>query len=203
MRFLHYITLGLILLLTSEMNAQQYNSSQQDFSVSKPTYKVHSWQNLEFDKFRVHFYGRDEAQTQAENLAQDADQIITRMEEYFDTESPSKIDIILYNSYHDYYYSNINKSSIDGENELEIRFVPGHAPGHIVFINHNDKYVINGDCLFMGSIGRTDLPGGNHEQLLGSIKRELFSLPEDYKVYCGHGPETTIGHEKQNNPFLN
>lgn len=92
---------------------------------------------------------------------------------------------------------------LDNENELEIRFVPGHAPGHVVFINHNEKYVINGDCLFMGSIGRTDLPGGNHEQLLKSIKRELFSLPDDYTVYCGHGPETTIGHEKQHNPFLN
>ncbi len=90
----------------------------------------------------------------------------------------------------------------DDDNELEIRFVPGHAPGHVVFVNHQDKYVINGDCLFMGSIGRTDLPGGNHEQLLASIRRELFSLPDDYKVYCGHGPETTIGYEKQHNPFL-
>lgn len=92
---------------------------------------------------------------------------------------------------------------IDDENELEIRFVPGHAPGHVVFVNHNEKYVINGDCLFMQSIGRTDLPGGNHEQLLASIRRELFSLPDDYTVYCGHGPETTIGHEKQYNSFLN
>ena len=91
----------------------------------------------------------------------------------------------------------------DENNKLEIRFVPGHAPGHVVFINHEEKYVINGDCLFMGSIGRTDLPGGNHEQLLDSIRRELFSLPDDYKVYCGHGPETTIGYEKQHNPFLN
>lgn len=93
--------------------------------------------------------------------------------------------------------------SFDEENELEIRYVPGHAPGHVVFINHKEKYVINGDCLFMGSIGRTDLPGGNHEQLLESIRRELFSLPDDYTVYCGHGPETTIGYEKQHNPFLN
>ena len=92
---------------------------------------------------------------------------------------------------------------LDDENELEIRLVPGHAPGHVVFINHSEKYVINGDCLFMGSIGRTDLPGGNHEQLLASIRRELFSLSDDYTVYCGHGPETTIGHEKQHNPFLN
>lgn len=89
-----------------------------------------------------------------------------------------------------------------GTTKLEVRFVPGHAPGHIVFINHEEKFVINGDCLFYGSIGRTDLPGGDHQTLLDSIRRELFSLPDDYKVYCGHGQPTTIGFEKQNNPFL-
>ena len=90
-----------------------------------------------------------------------------------------------------------------GNTKLEVRFVPGHAPGHVVFISHEQKFVINGDCLFYGSIGRTDLPGGDHQTLLDSIRRELFSLPDDYKVYCGHGPATTIGFEKQNNPFLN
>jgi hydroxyacylglutathione hydrolase len=89
-----------------------------------------------------------------------------------------------------------------GNAEFEIRYVPGHAPGHVVFINHTDKYVINGDCLFAGSIGRTDLPGGNHEQLLNAIREQLFTLPENYTVYCGHGPETTIGKEKMSNPFL-
>lgn len=89
-----------------------------------------------------------------------------------------------------------------GKTELEVRHVPGHAPGHVVFISHADKWVVNGDCLFNGSIGRTDLPGGNHEQLLQSIKRELYTLPNDYLVYCGHGPETTIGWEKENNPFV-
>ncbi|MFN3917324.1 MAG: MBL fold metallo-hydrolase [Flavobacteriales bacterium] len=89
-----------------------------------------------------------------------------------------------------------------GELELEVRHVPGHAPGHIVFISHTEKWIINGDSLFNGSIGRTDLPGGNHDQLLRSIKSELYSLPDDYTVYCGHGPETTIGWEKENNPFV-
>lgn len=89
-----------------------------------------------------------------------------------------------------------------GNSALEVRFVPGHAPGHVVFISHLDKFVINGDCLFAGSIGRTDLPGGNHNQLIKAITEQLFSLPDDYKVYCGHGPETTIGIEKSTNPFF-
>ncbi|MFT7614718.1 MAG: hydroxyacylglutathione hydrolase [Parvicellaceae bacterium] len=89
-----------------------------------------------------------------------------------------------------------------GNTSLEVRFVPGHAPGHIVFICNEDKFVINGDCLFHGSIGRTDLPGGDHQTLLDSIKRELFSLPEDYTVYTGHGQPTSVGFEKMNNPFL-
>lgn len=89
-----------------------------------------------------------------------------------------------------------------GEDELEVRFVPGHAPGHVVFYSKTENFVINGDCLFYGSIGRTDLPGGNHEQLLNSIRTQLFTLPDNCKVYCGHGPATTIGFEKLNNPFL-
>jgi len=88
------------------------------------------------------------------------------------------------------------------EHELELRFVPGHAPGHIVFINHSLKWVIAGDTLFQLSIGRTDLPGGNHDQLLDSIRRELFSLDDDYEVHCGHGVSTNIGFEKKHNPFL-
>ena len=86
--------------------------------------------------------------------------------------------------------------------ELEVRHVPGHAPGHVVFIDHQAKTVVNADCLFNGSIGRTDLPGGNHEQLLNAIKTQLYSLPDDYLVLCGHGHETTIGKEKRSNPFI-
>lgn len=85
---------------------------------------------------------------------------------------------------------------------LEIRFAPGHAPGHVVFINHADRFVIGGDVLFNGSIGRTDLPGGDMQTLLDSIRRELYSLDDDYTVFCGHGPETTIGAEKRSNPFV-
>ena len=89
-----------------------------------------------------------------------------------------------------------------GKTELEVRFVPGHAPGHVVFVNHKEGIVINGDCLFAGSIGRTDLPGGNHDLLIKKIKEELFTLPSDFIVYSGHGPETTIGAEKSSNPFF-
>jgi len=89
-----------------------------------------------------------------------------------------------------------------GAEALKIIFVPGHAPGHIIFINHAEKYVIGGDCLFRESIGRTDLPGGDHQTLLDSIRAKMFTLPDDYVVYPGHGLETSIGYEKKNNPFL-
>ena len=89
-----------------------------------------------------------------------------------------------------------------GKSELEVRFTPGHAPGHVVFIHHESKSVINGDVLFQGSIGRSDLPGGDMDTLLDSIRTQLYTLPDDYTVYCGHGPETTIGQEKMSNMFV-
>lgn len=89
-----------------------------------------------------------------------------------------------------------------GNSELEIIHIPGHAPGHVVFYSEKDKILIAGDVLFYGSIGRTDLPGGEHETLISNIKNKLFNLPDDTKVYCGHGPETTLGFEKTSNPFL-
>ena len=89
-----------------------------------------------------------------------------------------------------------------GNTELEVRFTPGHAPGHVVFINHLERLVINGDVLFYNSIGRTDLPGGDLDTLLNSIKTQLFTLPDDYVVHTGHGPSTTIGNEKKYNPFV-
>ncbi|MFO0414593.1 MAG: MBL fold metallo-hydrolase [Bacteroidota bacterium] len=88
------------------------------------------------------------------------------------------------------------------EDRLEILFVPGHSPGHICFYCREQGFLIGGDVLFRESIGRTDLPGGNHHLLLKSIREELFKLPDDTIVYSGHGPSTTIGHEKQYNPFL-
>lgn len=89
-----------------------------------------------------------------------------------------------------------------GDSKLEIVFTPGHSAGSICFINAENKFVIGGDVLFYQSIGRTDLPGGNHQQLLDSIRTKLFVLPADYTVYPGHGPSTTIGFEQKNNPFL-
>ncbi len=98
---------------------------------------------------------------------------------------------------------------LNGETELvlgaakfEILQVPGHTPGHVVLSNKADSTAIVGDVLFKGSIGRTDLPGGNHEILIKSIKEVLFELKDDTLVYSGHGPETTIGEERKSNPWL-
>jgi glyoxylase-like metal-dependent hydrolase (beta-lactamase superfamily II) len=88
------------------------------------------------------------------------------------------------------------------DDELEVRFVPGHAPGHMVFVSHSNEFAICGDTLFAGSIGRTDLPGGNHELLLQSIREQLFTLPDHYTLYPGHGPSTTVGAERKSNPFF-
>jgi hydroxyacylglutathione hydrolase len=89
-----------------------------------------------------------------------------------------------------------------GNSSLEIVFTPGHSPGSIAFYNKEQKFMIAGDVLFYGSIGRTDLPGGNFETLINSITSKLFPLGDDFKVYSGHGPETSIGFERKNNPFL-
>ncbi len=89
-----------------------------------------------------------------------------------------------------------------GNTTLDILFLPGHAPGHVVFIHHEDKVVIGGDVLFKGSVGRVDLPGCNAGDLVNSIQKKLYKLADDYVVYPGHGPETTIGEEKKNNVFV-
>ena len=81
-------------------------------------------------------------------------------------------------------------------------FVPGHSPGHIAFVNHDEKFIINGDVLFQGSYGRYDLPGGDLRTLAHSIQKQLFVLPDDYIVYAGHMGETTLGAEKKTNPIL-
>ena len=90
-----------------------------------------------------------------------------------------------------------------GDLNLEVRHAPGHAPGHVVLIDHAARRVVGGDVLFRGSVGRTDLPGGDAETLAQSIERVLYTLPDDYTVWPGHGPETTIGEEKAGNPFVN
>lgn len=89
-----------------------------------------------------------------------------------------------------------------GNSELELIFAPGHSPAHLCFYAREDNFLIGGDVLFYTSIGRTDLPGGNHQQLLNSIREKLFVLPDSVEVYPGHGQSTTIGFERQNNPFL-
>ncbi|TVT40603.1 MBL fold metallo-hydrolase [Hymenobacter setariae] len=89
-----------------------------------------------------------------------------------------------------------------GESELSVRFAPGHAPGHVVFYDEASGQLVGGDVLFKSSIGRTDLPGGDHNTLLKSIKEELLTLPDATVVYPGHGPTTTIGAERRSNPFL-
>jgi len=89
-----------------------------------------------------------------------------------------------------------------GESSLEILFVPGHAPGHVAFLNRNQKFIISGDVLFNGSIGRYDFPGCSKEDLINSIQNVLYKLDDDITVYTGHGPETSIGHEKEYNPLV-
>ena len=89
-----------------------------------------------------------------------------------------------------------------GNSVLEVIFVPGHSPGHVAFFLEKQKICISGDVLFFQSIGRTDLPGGNYQTLLNSIRNALFPLGDDVKIYPGHGPYTTIGQEKRSNPFL-
>ena len=90
-----------------------------------------------------------------------------------------------------------------GDDELKVIEAPGHSPGHICFYCAKQNFVISGDVLFNRSIGRTDLPGGNLETLLKNIREKLFVLPDETIVYSGHGPVTTIGEEKSENPFLN
>jgi hydroxyacylglutathione hydrolase len=88
-----------------------------------------------------------------------------------------------------------------GNTVLEIISAPGHSPGHFCFYHSPSHTLIGGDVLFRESVGRTDLPGGNTAQLLKSIREKLFILPDNTEVYPGHGPSTTIGHEKAHNPF--
>lgn len=89
-----------------------------------------------------------------------------------------------------------------GALEFDVLFTPGHCVGHVVYVNRDADFVINGDVLFAGSYGRVDLPGGDMDTLKKSIMETMFALPETMVVYSGHGPETTIGHEKQTNFIL-
>ncbi|HEX2091562.1 MAG TPA: MBL fold metallo-hydrolase [Longimicrobiaceae bacterium] len=87
-----------------------------------------------------------------------------------------------------------------GECDLEVRHTPGHAPGHVILVG--DGIALTGDCVFRGSIGRTDLPGGDFQTLMRSIREQILVLPDGTTLYSGHGPETTVGFERVSNPFL-
>ncbi len=89
-----------------------------------------------------------------------------------------------------------------GGHVFEVLHCPGHSPGSVVLINHPHKLIIMGDVLFRGSIGRTDFPYGDHDALINAIKTKLMPLGDDYAFICGHGPTSTIGAERQSNPFL-
>ncbi len=89
-----------------------------------------------------------------------------------------------------------------GELKFSVRHCPGHTRGHVVLAEETEKKVFVGDCLFEGSVGRSDLPGGDHEQLIESITNNIMSLGDDFIVYSGHGRETTVGRERTTNPFL-
>lgn len=85
---------------------------------------------------------------------------------------------------------------------FQVRHVPGHAPGHVILYIEDVGVAFSGDVVFQGSIGRTDLPGGNFTQLIEGIRQQVLTLPDDTTLYTGHGPETTVGHERTTNPFL-
>jgi hydroxyacylglutathione hydrolase len=87
-----------------------------------------------------------------------------------------------------------------GDCELDVHHTPGHAPGHVILVG--EGVAIVGDCVFAGSIGRTDLPGGDFQTLMESIRAHILTLPDETVLYSGHGPETTVGHERVSNPFL-
>lgn len=85
---------------------------------------------------------------------------------------------------------------------FDVRFTPGHAPGHVIFVSTDENVAISGDVVFAGSIGRTDLPGGHLQTLMASIRDQVLTLPDDMILLSGHGPATTVGQERLTNPFL-
>ena len=114
---------------------------------------------------------------------------------------------LMYNLPFDHYegelsFLEVGQSIILDTDELKVLFTPGHSPGSVSFYCEKQNFVISGDVLFKNSVGRTDLPGGNHEVLIQSIKNQLLVLPEDTVVYSGHGVKTTIGEEKRGNAYL-
>ena len=101
----------------------------------------------------------------------------------------------------DIYIDDLAKLEFNGLEFIAL-FTPGHSIGHISFYQKDEKILLGGDAVFQGSIGRTDLPGGNFELLIGSIRSKILTLPDDVKILSGHGPDTSIGFERKSNPFL-
>lgn len=89
-----------------------------------------------------------------------------------------------------------------GALRFDVLFTPGHAPGHVIFVDHVHRFILMGDVLFQGSIGRTDLPGSDHATLMRSLYQTVLPLGDDYQFLPGHGPGSTLGHERATNPFL-
>jgi hydroxyacylglutathione hydrolase len=89
-----------------------------------------------------------------------------------------------------------------GKSTFEVRHTPGHTPGHVIFYCPSEKIVFCGDLIFQGSIGRTDLPGGDYQTLMNNIQEHILNLPDETRLLSGHGPETSVGLERQYNPFL-
>ncbi len=89
-----------------------------------------------------------------------------------------------------------------GEASFEVRLCPGHTPGHVILVDHDNKVTLVGDVIFKGSIGRTDFPKGDGPTLIASIEREVMSLADDYRILSGHGEDTSVGHERLSNPFI-
>lgn len=139
------------------------------------------------DKFKVPVLGHKSDETLGTRMQQQA--MMFGMQE--------KLDAVSLTSY----LEDGDKVKV-GDGELDVLHVPGHSPGSIALYDPEGKYVIVGDALFDGSIGRTDLPGGDFGTLINSIKSKLLTLPDDTTVYPGHGPATTIGKEKNYNPYL-
>jgi len=89
-----------------------------------------------------------------------------------------------------------------GSIQFEVRYTPGHTPGHCVFYCANENVLFSGDLIFYGSVGRTDLPGGDFDTLIRSIETQIFTLPDETRILSGHGPETSVAFEKLNNPYV-
>ena len=108
-----------------------------------------------------------------------------------------------YNHFSNIKFLDLSKKIIFENQSIKLLNLPGHSPGHVGFYFIENNICFSGDVIFKNSIGRTDLPGGNYDTLISSIKNELFLLDDSLKIYPGHGPTTTIFDERKNNPFLN